>query len=133
LNQNDIYEALKSSLVDALGIEEEDITPEATLLGNLGTESIDLLDILYKMDRRLGIKIHVSDIATYIQGDIPDEEFADEKEIISSAGLIQLKKVLPQINADELAGQLDANHILDLFTVQNLIDMYEERVQAAAS
>ncbi len=69
------------------------------------------------------MKIQASDIGNHIQGGIPDSEFGDENEIVTSVGLAQLKKVMPQIDADELAGKLPADQVMSLFTVQNLTDL----------
>lgn len=117
-------------MVEALGVDEDEVTPGSTLLGDLGAESIDLLDILFRLERKLGIKIQASDIAAHIQGGIPDEVFGDENGIISAIGLAQLKKVMPQINTDALAGKLQAEKVLSLFTVSNLVDMYDAKLSA---
>jgi acyl carrier protein len=124
----EIYEAVQQAVVDALGVDEDEVTPDATLLGDLGAESIDLLDILFRLERKLGVKIQASDLAAYVQGGIPDDEFGDENEIITPRGLEQLKKAMPQINTDELAGKLKADQVMSLFTVQNLADMVSQRV-----
>ena len=124
----EIYDAVQQAIVDALGVDEDEVTPEATLLGDLGAESIDLLDILFRLERKLGVKIQASDLAAYVQGGIPDDQFGDENEIITPAGLQQLKKAMPQINTDELAGKLKADEVMSLFTVQNLADMVAQRV-----
>lgn len=117
-------------LVEALGIDDDEVTPESTLLGDLGAESIDLLDILFRLERKLGIKVQASDIAAHIQGGIPEEEFGDENGIITAVGLAQLKKVMPQIDTDALAGKLEAEKVLTLFTVDNLVDMYYAKALA---
>jgi acyl carrier protein len=117
---------VKEVLVEALGVDEEEVTPEATLLGDLGAESIDLLDILFRLERKSGIKFQAADIAARIQGGIPDEEFGDEQGFVSAVGLAQLKKVMPQIDTEALAGRLEARDVLGLFTVDNLVEMYYE-------
>lgn len=132
INSKDIFSATKSAIVDALGVSEDEVVLEATLLGDLGAESIDLLDILFRIERKLGVKIKSSELAAYVQGGIPDEEFSDEQGIISAAGLTQLQKVMPQINPDELAGRLEVEKILDLFTIQNFVDIVFERVKLSA-
>jgi acyl carrier protein len=114
-----------------LGVGEDEVTPNATLLGDLGAESIDLLDILFRIERKVGVKIQASDLAAYVQGGIPDEEFSDGNEMISAKGLAQLKKVMPQIDPQALAGKLQAQKVLSLFTVQNLADMVDQRVHPA--
>ena len=126
--RDEISKTVKDAVVGALGIDEDEVTPEATLLGGLGAESIDLLDILFRIERKVGVKIQASDLAAYVQGGIPDEEFSDQNEVISAKGLAQLKKVMPQIDTDALAGKLQAQKVLTLFTVQNLADMVDQRV-----
>ena len=131
-SRDEIFGDVQAAVVDALGVDEDEVTPEATLLGDLGAESIDLLDILFRLERKVGVKIQASDLAVYVQGGIPDEEFGDDSGIITPKGLTQLKKVMPQIDEDELAGKLEAEKVMSLFTVQNLADMVAERVDAAA-
>ena len=126
--RDEISKTVKDAVVGALGIDEDEVTPEATLLGGLGAESIDLLDILFRIERKVGVKIQASDLAAYVQGGIPDEEFSDQNEVISAKGLAQLKKVMPQLDTDALAGKLQAQKVLTLFTVQNLADMVDQRV-----
>ena len=79
------------------------------------------------------MKIKVSDMAELLQGGIPDEEFADEDDVINEVGLAQLKKSLPQIDVTELAGKLTADEVLTLFTVRNLTDMVTERAALATA
>ncbi|MFB7513088.1 acyl carrier protein [Streptomyces sp. NPDC056144] len=124
---------VQQAVADALGIDVEEAVPEATLLGDLDAESIDLLDVLFRIEKAADVKIKVSDIAELLQGGIPDEEFADENDIINEVGLNQLKKSLPQIDVAELAGKITADEVLTLFTVQNLTDLVAERAALAAA
>ena len=126
----DIFGAVQTAVTDALGVDEDEVTPEATLLDDLGAESIDLLDILFRLERKLGVKIQAADLAAYVQGGIPDDEFGDADGIITEKGLTQLKKALPQIDEAALAGTLRAEKVMSLFTVQNLADMVAARVAA---
>ena len=119
--------AVQEAVVGALGVSEDEAAPDATLMDDLGAESIDLLDILFRIERSTGVKIQASDLSEYIQGGISDDEFSDENEIITEKGLEQLKKVMPQIDADEQRGNLHAENVIKLFTVQNLADMVEQR------
>src|SRR4029078_4122121 len=96
--QDELFATVQTAVVDALGVDEDEVTPEATLLDDLGAESIDLLDILFRLERKMGVKIQAADLAAYVQGGIPDEEFGDDNGIITEKGLAQLKKALPQID-----------------------------------
>lgn len=130
--QEDISSAVRTAVVDALGVDDDEVTPEATLLGDLGAESIDLLDILFRLERKLGVKIQAADLAAHVQGGIPDEEFGDANGIVTAKGMAQLKKVMPQIDENALAGKLEAEKVMSLFSVKNLEDMVAERVAAKA-
>jgi len=129
----DIFSAVQTAVTDALGVDEDEVTPEATLLDDLGAESIDLLDILFRLERKMGVKIQAADLAAYVQGGIPDDEFGDANGIITAKGLAQLKKALPQIDESEQAGKLRAEKVMSLFTVQNLADMVAARVASKDS
>jgi acyl carrier protein len=132
MTESELHEAVQEAVVGALGVSEDEASPDATLMDDLGAESIDLLDILFRIERSTGVKIQASDLGDYIQGGIPDEEFSDENEVITEKGLQQLKKVMPQIDAAALAGNLDANDVIKLFTVSNLGDMVAQRAGGAA-
>lgn len=131
-NGQDIPTVVRDAIADALGLDVEEVVAEATLLGDLDAESIDLLDILFRIERALDVKVKVADIAETLQGGIPDEEFADEDGIINATGLAQLKRALPQIDTESLVGKLTADEVLTLFTVGNLTDLVSSRATVAA-
>ncbi|MEY2462411.1 MAG: hypothetical protein QOH64_549, partial [Acidimicrobiaceae bacterium] len=116
---------------EALALDDDEVTPESTLMDDLGAESIDLLDILFRIEKSTGVKIEASDLGDYIQGGIPDDEFSDDNEVISEKGAEQLKKVMPQTDPSELAGTLKAEEVMTLFTVQNLTEMVKSRADGA--
>ncbi|CAN5517856.1 acyl carrier protein [soil metagenome] len=131
MTQDEIYGAVQTAVADALGLDEDEVTPDATLLDDLGAESIDLLDILFRLERSLGVKIQASDLAEHIQGGIPDDEFGDADGVITPLGMAQLRKAMPQIGED-MAGKLEAEKVMGLFTVQNLVDMVSARAAATS-
>lgn len=123
----EIDEAVVTAVVEALGVEPEEVTPEATLLGDLGAESIDLLDVLFRLERATGVKVSAGELAAHVQGGIPDEEFGDDDEIITERGLAQLATVMPQIDVAALSGRLRADEVMGLFTVGNLAQLVHAR------
>ena len=128
---NDYLAIVRSAIAGAVGVEEDEVQPEASILGDLGAESIDLLDALFRIEQVAGVKIQASEIADQLQGGLSDEEFEGPGGIITAAGLDQLRKVLPQIDTGELAGKLVAEDIITLFTVANLAGMVAPRAAAA--
>ena len=55
--RDEIYTKVRGVLVEALGVDEEEVTPDATLSGDLGAESIDYLDISFRVEKEFAIKI----------------------------------------------------------------------------
>lgn len=128
----DVDNAVKEAVIEALALDDDEVTPESTLMDDLGAESIDLLDILFRIEKGTGVKIEAADLGDYIQGGIPDDEFSDDSEMITAKGAEQLHKVMPQTDPAELAGKLPADGVIKLFTVQNLTEMVKSRVDGAA-
>ncbi len=128
----DVDSAVKEAVVEALALDDDEVTPDSTLMDDLGAESIDLLDILFRVEKSTGVKIEAGDLGDYIQGGIPDDEFSDENELVTAKGAEQLGKVMPQVDPSEVEGTLKAQDVITLFTVQNLIEMVKSRAGAAA-
>ena len=127
MTENETQKAVQEAVVGALGVSEDEAGPDATLMDDLGAESIDLLDILFRVERSTGVKIQASDLGEYMQGGLPDDKFSDDNEAITPEGMEHLKKVMPQIDADALQGQLKAEDVIKHFTVANLATMVAER------
>jgi acyl carrier protein len=127
----DVDAAVKEAVVEALALDDDEVTPDSTLMDDLGAESIDLLDILFRIEKSTGVKIEASDLGDYIQGGIPDDEFSDSDEVITDKGAEHLHKVMPQTDPGDVAGTLKAEEVMTLFTVQNLADMVKSRGNGA--
>ncbi|WP_370010188.1 acyl carrier protein [Nocardia cyriacigeorgica] len=125
-------EAVREAVAEAVGIEVEEAEPDATVLGELGAESIDLLDILFRIERKVGVKIQAAEIAELLQGELSDEEFEDADGRITPAGREQLARALPQLDPSTLPETLTADQIMTLFTVRNLAEMATARAALAA-
>ena len=118
-----LEEIVAAQVAAALGLDPDEITPESTLVTDLGAESLDMLDMLFRIEKKAGVKITMADITSRLQGDLTNEEFVTPDGYVSAAGLAQLKTALPQIDPEQLEGKLEDSSIFALFTVQNLIDM----------
>src|SRR3954468_21502983 len=97
---DDYLAPVQEAVANALGVDEDEAAPDATLMEDLGAESIDLLDILFRVERATGVKIQASDLGDEIQGGISDEEFG-AGETVSRKGLEHLTTVMPQMDPDE--------------------------------
>ncbi len=130
----EFFPQVREAVAESLGLDEDVLTAGATLLDELGAESIDLLDMLFRLERTTGVKIQAADLADYVQGGIPDEEFGDEElDVIKPAGMSQLKTVMPQLADMDLDGKLQPEKVMSYFTVQNLVDLVASRAATVSS
>ncbi len=119
--QEEIYSKVSATLVEALNVDEDEITPESTLQGDLGAESIDFLDIVFRLEREFGIKIPRGELfpESIFQG---DPEFVQDGRV-TEKGLTELKTRMPFADLDQFEQNPEVSHISDLFTV-DLITRY---------
>src|SRR6478735_11817326 len=120
-SQAEIYEKVSATLVDALNVDEEEIKPTSTLQGDLGAESIDFLDIVFRLEREFSIKIPRNELfpESIFQGD-PD--FVKDGKV-TAKGLAELRAKMPYADLSEFEKNPTLEGISDLFTV-NLIVSY---------
>jgi acyl carrier protein len=113
--QEEIYHKVSATLVEALNVDEEDIKPEATLQGDLGAESIDFLDIVFRLEREFGIKIPRGELfpEAIFQG---DPEFVQNGRV-TPRGLEELRSKMPFADLSTFEKNPEMNHLSDLFTV----------------
>ncbi|MBI1914057.1 MAG: acyl carrier protein [Planctomycetes bacterium] len=119
--QEEIYSKVSATLVEALNVDEDEITPESTLQGDLGAESIDFLDIVFRLEREFGIKIPRGELfpESIFQG---DPEFVQDGRV-TEKGLAELKARMPFADMEQFEQNPEVSHISDLFTV-DLITRY---------
>jgi acyl carrier protein len=119
--QEEIYTKVSATLIEALNVDEDEISPKATLQGDLGAESIDFLDIVFRLEREFGIKIPRGELfpESIFQGD-PDF-VADGK--VTEKGLNELRTRMPFADLKKFEEDPELSHLSDLFTV-DLIARY---------
>jgi acyl carrier protein len=115
-SQEEIYSKVSATLVEALNVDEDDIKPEATLQGDLGAESIDFLDIVFRLEREFGIKIPRGELfpESIFQG---DPEFVQNGRV-TDKGLAELRARMPFADLSEFEKNPEVTAIGDLFTVE---------------
>ena len=114
-SEREIYMRVTSTIVEALNVDEEEIQPTATLQGDLGAESIDFLDIVFRLERELGIRIPRSELfpESILHGD-PD--FVQDGRV-TEQGLAELRARMPFADLSKFEQHPDVNAIGGLFTV----------------
>ena len=125
-SKEEIFNGVKEALVDALAVDDEDVTPDATLVGDLGAESIDLLDIIYRLEKNFGIKI---DQAELIPSDlINSPEFKQDDGKLTVEGVAELRKRLPYANLDAFAKNPLIQNIATVLTVNDMCYLIETKL-----
>lgn len=127
LSQDEVFAKVQEALVGALGVDEDEVTPEATLTGDLGAESIDFLDIVFRLEKEFGIKIPRGDL-------FPENLFTSEEFVqggkLTDAGLEELRKRMPHADLSTFEQDPDVQKVNDLFTVGMICKYIENKVNA---
>jgi acyl carrier protein len=125
-DSEEIFEKVQETLMDALGVDDDEVTPEATLIGDLGAESIDFLDIVFRLEKNFDIKIP--------RGELFPENLAAadsgfvENGKVTEDGLKQLREKMPHADIDSFASDPQVSKLPDLFTVQMMCNFLATRV-----
>ena len=129
MSRDGIFQQVQGVLVDALGVDDNEVTPQATLMGDLGAESIDFLDIVFRLEKAFVIKIAREEL-------FPAESLMNNPQYINNgkltaAGLEELHKKLPHTDLTNFEKDPNINKIGDLFTVNAIVNYIENKLNAA--
>jgi len=129
MSRDEIIEQVHEVLVDALGVDDDEVTIEARLMGDLGAESIDFLDIVFRLEKAFGIKIPREEL-------FPAENLMTNSEFIHNGkltekGLAELREKMPHTDLAGFENDPDINKLADLFTVGAIVNYIENKLKAA--
>ena len=118
LTQEQVLAKVREVLIDALGVDEEEVTPEAKLVADLGAESIDFLDIVFRLEKAFGIKINQSDL--FPDNVLNNPEYVKDGKV-TETGVAELRKKMPHVNLDAFAADPQVDEFSNIFTVDTLV------------
>ncbi len=129
MSRDEVFQKVKEVLVDALGVDEDEVTAEATLMGDLGAESIDFLDIVFRLEKAFGMKVPREEL-------FPVEGLLNNTDLVSSGklteqGLAELRAKVPHTDLHEFEKNPDINKLPDLFTVNAIVNYVDSRLNPA--
>ena len=123
--KDEIFAGVRDALVDALAVDEEEVTMEATLVDDLGAESIDLLDIVYRLEKTFSIKIDRSEL-------IPEDLLTDAQYVVdgklTASGIEELKKRMPGKDLGEFEKNPMVQNISTILTVTDMCTLVENKL-----
>ncbi|MBX9787636.1 MAG: acyl carrier protein [Pirellulales bacterium] len=126
---DEILTKIRTALVEALGVDEDEVTPEATLTGDLGAESIDFLDIVFRLEKAFDIKIPRGEL--FPESIMTDPQYVKDGKF-TQAGVDELRKRMPFADIEEFAKNPVAREFGNLFTVDMVAKYIESKVNVKA-
>ena len=123
MSRDEVYSKVQGVLVDALGVDEEQVKPDARLRQDLGAESIDFLDIVFRLERAFGIKIPRGEM-------IPENVMTDPTFVqngrVTPAGMTELKKRMPYVDLTEFEKDPQVDQLP--FTVDAVVNYVQTKI-----
>lgn len=127
-SRDEVFSKVRDVLTDALGVDDEEVTPAATLQGDLGAESIDYLDIVFRLEKSFAIKIPKGEL-------FPDDILSNpgfvEGDRMTPVGLEKLKSAMPHADFSKFETAPLVSKMPDLFTVGTIVKYVENKLKAA--
>ena len=129
MSRDEIFQEVQEILVDALGVDNEEVATGATLMGDLGAESIDFLDIVFRLEKAFGVKIPREELFP-AEGLMNNPEFVHNGKL-TEKGLTELRNKMPHTEFSAFEQDPDINKLGDLFTVDTIVNYVESKLEAA--
>ena len=126
------FPKVAATMADALGCEPERVKLDASLIDDLGAESIDFLDIIFRLERTFKVKIPRGKIVEEARGDLSEAEF-DQAGVVTSAGLQRLKSFLSEVPEERFKSPMKVADIPRLFTTETFCKMVIRQQRATAT
>ncbi|KAA5547192.1 acyl carrier protein [Roseiconus nitratireducens] len=127
LTDEEIFSKVQSSLEDALGVDDDEVTMDATLVGDLGAESIDFLDIVFKLEKAFDIQIPREELSPE---DILTNSQYVQDGVVTDDGIAELKKRMPWADLSDFEADPKVQNFGNLLTVGDLCRYVGSKVNA---
>lgn len=127
MSEQEIFEKVKDTLIEALGLDDDEVTTEATLTGDLGAESIDFLDIVFQLEKTFNIKIPRGEL--FPENILNNADFVKDGKL-TDTGLSELKEKMPHADFSDFEQDPDINKMSELFKVQTIVNYVKGKIEA---
>ena len=124
--KDEIFEKVRTTLVDALNVDEDEVKLSSRLRADLNAESIDFLDIVFRLEKQFNVKIPREEL-------FPESIFAGDAAFvdggkITPAGLAEMEKQMPFADLTEFRKDPRQDKIEDLFTVDLIVNYLQKKL-----
>ena len=124
MSREEIFGRVKETLVEALGVDEDEVLGQATLTGDLGAESIDFLDIVFRLEKAFNIKIPRGEL--FPENILNNPAFVNDKKL-TETGLAELRQRMAHADLSEFEQDPQVDRIAELFTVDAIVRYLENK------
>jgi acyl carrier protein len=125
LTDDEVFGKVRQVLVDALGVDEEEVKPQARLVADLGAESIDFLDIVFRLEKAFGIKIQQSEL-------FPENVLSDPRYVVggkvTDQGMAELRTRLPHSDLTAFDKSRNVQEFSNVFTVDAIVKFVRSKI-----
>lgn len=124
-SEDEIFAKVRESLVNALGVDEDEVTPEATMVGDLGAESIDFLDIVFRLEKAFDIEIPRAEL--FPEDILTNAEYVQEGKV-TPEGISELKKRMPFADLSKFENNPAVSEFGNLLTVNDMCNYVKSKL-----
>ena len=121
----EVFDNVRTALVDALGVEDDEVTEDATLVGDLGAESIDFLDIVFRLEKAFNIEIPRAEL--FPEDILTNSEYVKEGKV-TAEGLAELKERMPFADLSKFEENPAVQEFGNLLTVSDMCRYVETKL-----
>ena len=125
--EDEIFEKVREALVDALGVDDDEVIPEATLQGDLDAESIDFLDIVFRLEKAFEIKIPRDEL--FPEDILTNEQYVQEGRV-NQEGVAKLTERMPFADLAKFKENPVVQDFANQLTVSDMCRYVEGKVAA---
>jgi acyl carrier protein len=126
-----VFPNVAQTVADAIGCELEKVKLESSLIDDLGAESIDFVDILFRLQRHFKVKIPRGKIVEEARGSVSEGEF-EKAGVVSEAGVERLRVFLSEVPVERFKSMLNVADIPRLFTVETFCKLVIRQLRTTA-
>lgn len=131
MNDAEIIDSLKKCIAETVGIKVETITSlDASVIDDLGADSLDLLDLVFRIEKAFNITISRGEIEAQARETLPGEEF-EKDGFLTDKAKEALKDALPEVDQSRFEGSLRKNDIPRLLTVKTFYRIIKSKMETA--
>lgn len=122
---DELFAKVREALVDALGVDDEDVVPTATLQGDLDAESIDFLDIVFRLEKAFDIKIERGEL--FPQDILEDAQYVQGGKV-NAEGIAKLKERMPFADLSKFEADPVVQRLAQGLTVQDMCNFVAHKL-----